>query len=128
MITTGERHSEMRYPHQIFRYSCVIFLMGVLGLANSAFAGGISTSSPGHQRLASVSKLGWSGARWLRADSTTADAGWGVPHCPLAYVDPGSGQLIWQMLLAGCVGALFYVKRVRDFLTRQLTKWFKKKE
>jgi hypothetical protein len=47
---------------------------------------------------------------------------------PLAYVDPGSGQLIWQMIIAGCVGALFYIKRVRVFLGKLFTKWFKKKD
>ncbi|MBI2925879.1 MAG: hypothetical protein HYY24_09270 [Verrucomicrobia bacterium] len=36
----------------------------------------------------------------------------------LAYVDPGSGQLIWQMLAAAVVGSLFYLKRVRDFLVK----------
>jgi hypothetical protein len=28
-----------------------------------------------------------------------------------AYTDPGSGALIWQMLAAGFVGLLFYVRR-----------------
>ncbi len=45
---------------------------------------------------------------------------------PLAYVDPGSGQLIWQMVAAACVGGLFYIKRVRDFLGGLVKKWFKK--
>jgi hypothetical protein len=30
----------------------------------------------------------------------------------LAYADPGSGILIWQMLLAGIAGALFYLRRL----------------
>jgi hypothetical protein len=34
-----------------------------------------------------------------------------------AYTDPGTGALIWQMLVAGFVGALFYVRR--------FTSWFK---
>jgi len=29
----------------------------------------------------------------------------------LAYVDPGSGSLIIQMLIAGVVGALFYFRK-----------------
>jgi len=37
----------------------------------------------------------------------------------LAYTDPGSGALIWQTLIAGFVGSLFYVRR--------FTTWFKKK-
>jgi hypothetical protein len=28
----------------------------------------------------------------------------------LAYVDPGSGALIWQMLAAAAVGVLFYFR------------------
>jgi hypothetical protein len=28
-----------------------------------------------------------------------------------AYTDPGSGVLIWQMLIAGFVGAMFYFRR-----------------
>jgi hypothetical protein len=35
-----------------------------------------------------------------------------------AYVDPGSGLLLWQLLAAAGVGALFYFKKCRDFLTR----------
>lgn len=46
----------------------------------------------------------------------------------LAYVDPGSGQLIWQMLVAGFVGALFYFKRIRLFFQKLFTKWFGKKD
>lgn len=34
-----------------------------------------------------------------------------------AYTDPGTGALIWQMLVAGFVGALFYVRR--------FTSWFR---
>lgn len=33
-----------------------------------------------------------------------------------AYSDPGSGVLLWQMLAAGVVGSLFYL--------RKLTGWF----
>ncbi len=32
----------------------------------------------------------------------------------LAYTDPGTGALLWQMLVAGLVGAAFYL---RKFLT-----------
>ncbi len=34
-----------------------------------------------------------------------------------AYADPGSGALIWQMLAAGFVGFMFYI--------RKFTTWFK---
>jgi hypothetical protein len=29
-----------------------------------------------------------------------------------AYADPGSGALLWQILVAGFMGALFYARRV----------------
>jgi len=29
-----------------------------------------------------------------------------------AYADPGSGILLWQLLLAGVSGALFYLRRL----------------
>ncbi len=35
------------------------------------------------------------------------------------YTDPGTGAMIWQMLVAGVVGAAFYFRR--------FTTWFKKK-
>lgn len=44
----------------------------------------------------------------------------------LGYVDPGTGQLIWQMLVAMVVGILFYVKRFRDFLSRLVAKMLKR--
>ena len=37
-----------------------------------------------------------------------------------AYTDPGSGALIWQMLVAGFVGLMFYLRR--------FSSWFHKKE
>lgn len=40
------------------------------------------------------------------------------PAC--AYTDPGSGVLIWQMLVAAFVGVAFYFRR--------LTTWFKGKK
>ena len=35
-----------------------------------------------------------------------------------AYTDPGSGTLIWQMLAAGSVGLLFYVRRIVSWARR----------
>ena len=29
-----------------------------------------------------------------------------------AYIDPGSGALIWQMLVAAFIGALFYIRNI----------------
>jgi len=33
-----------------------------------------------------------------------------------AYVDPGSGLFLLQILAAAGVGALFYLRRVRDYI------------
>lgn len=37
-----------------------------------------------------------------------------------AYTDPGTGALLWQMMVAGLVGVGFYFRRI--------TAWFKKKK
>ena len=37
-----------------------------------------------------------------------------------AYTDPGTGALIWQMLVAGVVGVGFYFRRI--------TSWFKSRK
>ena len=34
-----------------------------------------------------------------------------------AYTDPGTGALIFQMIAAGIVGAMFYFRRIRMFIT-----------
>jgi hypothetical protein len=36
-----------------------------------------------------------------------------------AYADPGSGALLWQLLVAGFFGAIFYLRRVVE--------WFRSK-
>ena len=33
-----------------------------------------------------------------------------------AYTDPGSGTLIWQMLLAASFGVMFYLRRITGWL------------
>ena len=33
-----------------------------------------------------------------------------------AYVDPGAGSLLWQILVAGLVGVVFYVRRLLGLL------------
>ena len=38
-------------------------------------------------------------------------ASWGAETHVLAYIDPGSGALIWQAIVAGLVGAGFYFRR-----------------
>jgi hypothetical protein len=37
-----------------------------------------------------------------------------------AYTDPGSGALIWQMMVAGLVGVGFYFRRI--------TAWFRNRK
>jgi hypothetical protein len=115
----------MRDLHHMFRYGWLILLIGLLGLRTSAMASSIPTGSLDDQRSPVVSKLVL-GSVW-GLSLISSDRCMVSPVYRLAYVDPGSGQLVLQMLLAGCVGALFYIKRVRDFLGRLVAKWFKKK-
>ncbi len=42
----------------------------------------------------------------------------------LAYIDPGSGLLLWQTVVAACVGVLFYLKRTRGVLVDLFKKLF----
>ena len=35
-----------------------------------------------------------------------------TPKPAHAYVDPGSGAMLWQILVAAVIGSLFYVRRV----------------
>jgi len=37
-------------------------------------------------------------------------------HPARAYTDPGSGAMIWQMLVAGFVGVAFYFRRFTSWL------------
>jgi len=37
----------------------------------------------------------------------------------MAYTDPGSGALIWQALVAGFVGLLFYVRRISTWFNKR---------
>jgi hypothetical protein len=43
-----------------------------------------------------------------------------TPKPAHAYVDPGSGAMLWQIAAAGVIGSLFYVRRaftwVRDHM------------
>lgn len=50
----------------------------------------------------------------------------GVMRVYLAYIDPGSGALLWQMITAAVVGALFYIKKVRLFFATIIRRIFKK--
>lgn len=37
----------------------------------------------------------------------------------LLYTDPGSGTLIWQLLLAAFFGGMFYLRRLKDLITQR---------
>jgi hypothetical protein len=37
-----------------------------------------------------------------------------------AYADPGSGALIWQSLIAGVVGGMFFVRRFTNWLRSKM--------
>ena len=47
------------------------------------------------------------------------------PIQAFAYVDPGSGSLLLQMLIAGAIGALFYLRifwgKIKNFIFRRRT-------
>ncbi len=34
----------------------------------------------------------------------------------IGYVDPGSGLLVWQLLVAAVFGFVFHLRKTRDFL------------
>ena len=41
----------------------------------------------------------------------------------LAYVDPGSGLLIWQLVLSAVAGFIFSLKKLRAFLGHRIQKF-----
>jgi len=42
----------------------------------------------------------------------------------LAYIDPGLGALLWQAIVAGFVGLLFYLKKTRRWIVDLFRKMF----
>lgn len=32
-----------------------------------------------------------------------------------AYADPGTGALLWQVLVAGVIGVLYYIRKIAKF-------------
>ena len=44
-----------------------------------------------------------------------------MPLCAQGYIDPGSGAMVWQIIAASFVGALFMFRR---FVLR----WFRKRK
>lgn len=43
----------------------------------------------------------------------------------IAYIDPGSGLLIWQAIAAGALGVVFYFKRFRDLIWAKIALLFR---
>ena len=41
-----------------------------------------------------------------------------------AYIDPGSGLLLWQMVVGACVGCVFYVRKSRRWIIRRVQRLF----
>ncbi len=41
---------------------------------------------------------------------------WGLEREAKGYTDPGTGALIWQVLIAGFMGAMFYFRRIKNYL------------
>ena len=41
----------------------------------------------------------------------------------LAYIDPGSGNVAYQLILAGLLGIVFAFRRLLTFLRTQLSRW-----
>ena len=42
------------------------------------------------------------------------------PRLAQAYVDPGTGAMLWQIAAAAVLGSLFYVKRAVEWLRKIL--------
>jgi hypothetical protein len=45
----------------------------------------------------------------------------------LAYIDPGSGLLIWQAVVAVALGVVFYLKRTREMVADFFRRIFHRK-
>jgi hypothetical protein len=45
-----------------------------------------------------------------------------LPGKAHAYIDPGSGALVWQMLVAAFFGLLFYVGKTRNWIIEWIRK------
>jgi len=45
-----------------------------------------------------------------------------MSNLTLLYADPGAGALIWQLLLGAFIGAMFYFRRIRDWVRLKVGK------
>ena len=52
---------------------------------------------------------------------------WGLlaPDSAYAYIDPGIGPLLWQLLLAGIFGGAFFIHKIRQWIGNQLSALWK---
>jgi hypothetical protein len=115
----------MCYKLVILGCSLLIVLLAIAVSGTSVYAGSISQGPAANRQFSVQGKAALDGL-WGLSDAPAGQHERRLTF-PLASVDPGSGQLIWQMVAAACVGGLFYIKRVRDFLGRLVKKWFKKR-
>ncbi len=53
-----------------------------------------------------------SSLRWIDLCVSSALLVWASEHRASAYIDPGSGALLWQAILAGFFGAVFYFRKL----------------
>jgi hypothetical protein len=44
----------------------------------------------------------------------------------LAYIDPGSGALVWQLAIAGLMGFVFYLGKIRARIMRGIRWLFRR--
>ncbi len=115
----------MDYDCQLSRCVLLSLFIAIAGMGTPVFAGGFSPGSVTDQRFVATGTSASCEAGGLCF--TSARQSHGLSRFPLAYVDPGSGQLIWQMSVAACVGSLFFIKRGWAFLRKLVGKCFKKR-
>lgn len=53
---------------------------------------------------------------FIRAVAAISVAGMVVPGVAAAYLEPGMAALLWQVILAGIVGAVFYFGRLKMWI------------
>jgi hypothetical protein len=45
-----------------------------------------------------------------------------------AYIDPGSGLLLWQAVVGACLGCVFYVRKSRRWIIGRVQRLFGRAE
>jgi hypothetical protein len=54
---------------------------------------------------------------FVEPHSTVALTHYGLTF--LLYTDPGSGTLVWQLVLAAFFGGMFYLRKLKDLIQRR---------